>query len=246
MSLRAFNDAALLVTLLGLLAACTAPPTTRAPPAAAPPAAPRAAPAPAPAARLYRIDPASSDVRIFVTRAGPLAKLGHDHVIDAHALSGWARYSGSLDQASFALEVPVAALSVDDARLRSEAGGDFAEPLGEAARNGTRENMLSPALLDAARYPAIVLRSVTVAGAWPHLDAVVDVELAGHASRQQLAFDVSASARELHAHGELELKQSALGLTPFSLLLGALRVEDVVLVRFDVTATAPGRETPSR
>jgi hypothetical protein len=45
---------------------------------------------------------------------------------------------------------------------------------------------------------------------------------------------------ELHVEGELPLKQTDLGLTPFSLFGGALRVLDEIKVRFRVVARAEG------
>lgn len=240
MSLTRCAGALALAAGLALLAACAAPPPSRGTRTPQPqPPVPLAAPSSGPPPRIgprYRVLPESSDVRIFVTRAGPLAALGHDHVIDGRALSGWVQYQGAADRATFELSMPVAALSVDDPELRREAGGDFAEALGEEARNGTRANMLSAAVLDAERHPTLLIRSVAVMGSAPHLTATVAVEVAGHSSLQQVAFDLSVTPGRLRAQGELELKQSALGLTPFGLFLGALRVEDVLRVRFDVSA----------
>ena len=42
----------------------------------------------------------------------------------------------------------------------------------------------------------------------------------------------------LSATGVLELRQSALGLTPYSLMLGALQVQDQMTVKFKIVAVA--------
>jgi hypothetical protein len=47
-------------------------------------------------------------------------------------------------------------------------------------------------------------------------------------------------AGALIVSGEAALKQSELGLTPFSALLGALQVQDEMRVRFRIVARAAG------
>ena len=47
---------------------------------------------------------------------------------------------------------------------------------------------------------------------------------------------------ELQVQGELPLKQTDLGLTPFSLFGGALRVQDDIKVRFNIVARADAPE----
>jgi len=42
----------------------------------------------------------------------------------------------------------------------------------------------------------------------------------------------------LSASGSFELRQSALGLTPYSLMLGALQVQDAMTVKFRLVATS--------
>src|SRR5579871_3911828 len=234
-----------LTAVVAFLTACHAPPPRPAPspqaPAQAP--APAASPArpglpargPAPTAN-FRIDSARSELRVFVYRAGPMAALGHNHVIANRALQGWVRYAGALEDAAFELRVPCAGFSVDEPALRSAAGKDFSEAVDDEARRGTLDNMLGASVLDAAVHPTILVRSLELAGTPPHLNASVSIELAGHASRHLVPFDLVATSDLLHARGVLELKQSSLGLTPFSIFLGALRVEDTMRLEFDLNA----------
>jgi len=42
---------------------------------------------------------------------------------------------------------------------------------------------------------------------------------------------------DLVASGEVELRQSQLGLTPFSVMMGALQVQDAMRVQFRLIAT---------
>src|SRR5205807_981076 len=88
---------------------------------------------------------------------------GHNHVIASHSLSGTVYVPGDLMRASFEIHVPVAELSVDEVALREREGSaDFPPEVPEAARQGTRRNMLGAALLDGERHHEIVLGALQV------------------------------------------------------------------------------------
>ncbi len=186
--------------------------------------------------RLYRIDPAASELRILVYRAGPLAALGHNHVIANHALSGVAHVTPGLSGSTFQLVVPVAAFEVDPPALRREEGEDFSADIGADARNGTLHNLLGPGLLDADHYPQITLEGVRVEAGARGLTARLRTRVAGHESIIEAAFTTAAVEGGMAASGTLTLRQSALGLTPFSIMLGALQVRDEMTVRFHLVA----------
>lgn len=187
-------------------------------------------------AALYDIDAARSMLRLLVYRGGPMAAAGHDHVIQNRALAGWVDPASGDAQASFYVQVPVDDFTVDEVAARAEEGPDFAEEVSADAKSGTRHNMLSAALLDAAAYPVIAIRGAELQGTGGHYRATVQIAIAGHVSTQQLHFDVSRSADLLTATAEFPLRQSALGLTPFSVLMGALRVEDEIRVKLILVA----------
>jgi polyisoprenoid-binding protein YceI len=211
-----------------LLAACGAPPRLpNAHPAAPPPAAP-AAP--------YRIDSSHSELRLLVYRAGVMAALGHDHVIVNRALEGWVTFSGDLAGAAFYLAVPSSGFVVDEDAARRQEGADFSEEVDADAKAGTLHNMLGPAVLDAQGHPSITVRSVSVETATGGAQATVRVSVAGHESSLVVPFTVDTSPGRLHAQVDFTVRQTRLGLTPFSVFLGALRVEDQLRVKLDLVA----------
>jgi polyisoprenoid-binding protein YceI len=223
-----------------LLAACGAPqPRPQVPPGPAAPAKPpAAAPSkpPAAAGRVFRIDPAHSELRLLVYRSGAMASFGHNHVIVNRALGGWVAYPGAAAAASFSLSIPAGEFAVDDAALRQEEGADFADAVPEDAKAGTLRNMLSAAVLNAAQFPAITVRSVAVRGSDAAREATLALNVAGHESTLVAPFTVDISAGRLIASGALTLSQSDLGLAPFSVLLGALKVQDGMRVKFKIVA----------
>jgi hypothetical protein len=224
------------------LAACGAPKTRQSPvmgegvERARPPAGTAA----------YSIDSAQSELRLLVYRAGPMARLGHNHVILNRAIGGWVDAAARPESASFALYVPVADFVVDDARARSEEGQDFSAEVPEDAKSGTRRNMLSAALLDAERFPVITLTSVGIAqapeGNWV---ATLSIGVAGHESTLAVPFALEISSDRISAAGSAVVRQSELGLTPFSVMLGALQVQDDITVRFRFVAAAGSTQTGS-
>jgi len=197
-------------------------------------------------AHVYRIDAERSELRVLVYRAGPMARFGHNHVLINRALDGEVVLEAPRAASSFSLTVPVADFVVDEPQAREQEGADFPGEIPEDARTGTLHNMQSPALLDAAEFPAITVDSVALTETPGGMTATLAIKVAGHESRIDAPFmldadSVDADAQHADAHtltasGSMELRQSALGLTPFSILMGALQVQDTMRVKFKITA----------
>lgn len=175
---------------------------------------------------------------IWVYRGGALARAGHNHVVASHDLAGVVNIPDDLTRASFEVRIPVMKLTVDESELRAEAGPDFPAEVPDAAKEGTRHNMLSKALLDAEQYPEIVLRSESVAVIAPN-DLLAQVQVAvkdqTHSASVPVRYELGTD--ELTASGEFPLKQSDLGLTPFSVMLGAIQVQDEMKIHFKLHCT---------
>jgi polyisoprenoid-binding protein YceI len=218
-----------------LLAACHTAPTSAPPPAA--PTAAAAPSAPGAAGTRYVVDAGQSDVRLFVRREGPAAALGHNHVIAVRGLRGSVQLADAPEQARIELHFPVAELSIDEPDMRAAAGTDYQSVVNDAARTGTRNNMLGEQQLQSARYPEISISSgaVTATGA----DAVLvelQLQVRDHRSTVQVPVRWRHDSELLQADSEFTLQQSALGLTPLSVAMGALRVADAIEVRCRIVA----------
>ena len=190
-----------------------------------------------PAGPVYRIDPARSELRILAYRSGALARLGHNHVIESHELTGEVRLAaaGVLGGAAFSTTVPVAGFIVDASASRHEEGADFASEPTSADIEGTRHNLLGPGVLDAAAFPALTVdgsTTVTAAGVTAH----ARLNVRGHSSTVEVPLTVTAAPHLLTIRGGFGVTQSSLGLTPFSVGLGALAVRDQLELRFTIVA----------
>ncbi|HET9864705.1 MAG TPA: YceI family protein [Steroidobacteraceae bacterium] len=192
--------------------------------------------APPAGAQEYRVVADESLLQVYVYRGGAMARLGHNHVIASHDLAGSVYVTDDPLQTRFDIRFPVASLTVDEPGLRAAAGADFPSSVPQNAREGTRENMLSEALLDAARYPDIRLRATDVRAAGDGYDVGVEITLKGSTHPLRVPVTVRREAGAITASGEFPLKHSYLGLQPFSAALGALVVLDEMRVKFELTA----------
>jgi polyisoprenoid-binding protein YceI len=173
-------------------------------------------------------------VRVY--RGGTLARAGHNHIVASHDLAGAVYVAKDLAQSSFELEVPVAELTVDEAELRAAQGADFAADVPDSAKDATRRNMLGAAVLDAEHYPQISLRSANLEVNGDRLMTQVEVRIRDQVRTFTAAVSYTLNSNELLLQGELPIKQTDLGLAPFTALLGALQVQDQMQLQFHIVA----------
>jgi polyisoprenoid-binding protein YceI len=220
--------------LLGLVACQTSPPTPPAPPAAQQPG--MGTFAIPPGARELKVSPEDSLLQILVYRGGSMARLGHNHVVASHQLSGLVYLTDDPLATRFDIQVPVNELTIDEPALREAAGADFPPGVPQSARDGTRANMLSATLLDGSNYPTIRLRAMDVRAAGDGYDAGVEVTVKDVTQVLRVPVQLQRGDGGIVARGEFPLTQSQLGLKPFSAAMGTLVVLDEMHVRFEVTA----------
>lgn len=172
-----------------------------------------------------------------VYRDGPLAELGHNHVIASTAVSGWIHLRDPLESSTFSLALPLDSLVVDDPGRRVAAGPDFPDNLSATDREGTRRNLLGPALLDAARFPVLHLDAVAIEEARGGYVATARVDAAGVARQVRVPGTIERTDGGLVVSGAFVLTHADLGLTPFSAALGALRVREDIEIAYRLAAS---------
>jgi hypothetical protein len=227
----------LVATLLGLSACRTSPPSGQLP--APPPQVPEPVDIPA-GAREMLVVPGESLLQILVYRGGTMARLGHNHVIASRHLEGSVYLTEELTRTRFDLSFPVGELSIDEPALREAVGADFPANVPASAREGTRNNLLSPALLDGASHPVIRLTATDVKLGVDPLDVGVAVSFKGRVYHLRVPVHVERGAGTIVASGEFTLKQSELGLEPFSVAMGTLVVLDEMRIRYRFVAREKG------
>ena len=231
--MRRFRSVAVLAAATVLFVAC-APQETR------PPPAPTAATAVESTLQrryddlarsgkpVFDIDPARSLVVVEVRRAGTLASVGHDHVVASHDLRGYV--APSEGRADVLMRADT--LAVDEDGSRAEVGFDTHPTADDIA--GTRRNMLR--ILRADEHPFVVasvegIRAVSGAQVVRPTFTVAGVDRATEAPAT-----IEMTGDSIRITGRTSIRQTDFGIRPFSILGGALQVDDAVPVRFDIVA----------
>jgi len=225
--------AVILMFVLGSLAGCgTTPPDTVITDGVSAPLA-----TPAPDAKRFVVDAGASRVRFIVRRAGTLARLGHNHVILARRIEGEIALAPELSRTTVALQLPVDGFEVDPPAERAALGEGF-EPVPEQAVIGTRRNMLGPRVLDATRHATVRIDTVAVTGRADALAMTLRIRLREVSRDLTVPVAWRREGDTLSASADFEIRQSDFGITPLSVLGGALQVDDVVPVRLRIVAHA--------
>lgn len=189
----------MLVATLACLAACDSAPPLRASAAAV-----------------------GDELLVLVFRGGSAARLGHNHVLRAADLRvDW-------PAAGPVLRFRLDALDVDPPALRERLGPAFGSAVDDAARAGTRANLLKA--LEAAAHPEVVVRTLQQLGEGGRRAVEAEITLHGVARRQWLVVEVAAN----RARGEVVIRQSDFGIQPFTVLGGLLAVQDALVVQFEL------------
>jgi len=178
---------------------------------------------------VYRVAPAESLIVIEVRRGGSLARLGHDHVIASHEVTGYV----APDEGRADLYVALARLVVDEPDLRQEAGFDT-QPT-ESDIEGTRSNMLNH-VLEAERFPFALIAVSGADAKEKKATLAVAITLHGHGRTFQVPAEIEADGKSVGVSGKLAFNQSDFGITPYSLLGGAIAVKDGLALHFRIRA----------
>ena len=225
------------LSTLALLAGCAAVGESTAPPVTATEVAPEVTlrtREPAADAVRFTVVSASRQIRLLTFREGPMARLGHNHVITTTALTGTAWLTDDVGEALVRIVVPANGLAVDDADARAEEGEGFAEPVPEDDIAATRDNLLGDSLLRAGDYPFIRATCGDYAAATQTIDC--ELEVAGSTALVTMPGESVREARVVTARGEGTLTHTQLGLEPYSAAGGAIRVADGITLRFTIVA----------
>lgn len=178
--------------------------------------------------KVLRIDSKRSLVTIDVRRSGALAHLGHDHVVASHDATGYVDITGGRAD----LYLPLDRLAVDEPALRAEAG--FTTQPSEEAVSGTRRNMLDK-VLESGRFPFALIHITR--GATDRSALSVTITLHGTVKAVEIPAQIETMPGGLKISGQITFNQTDFGITPFSILGGALQVLDRLDLHFRIIAT---------
>ncbi len=182
------------------------------------------------AATAYQVTTASLEIHTF--KAGWLAGLAHNHVMETAEVQGTIYLIEPVDQSTARLYFRPWDLQLDDPSSRARAGAGFESERSAADVAATRTRMLGPSGFDSNEHPWVI-----VDVRWR--DAV-QVALQIGFRGDTYAFDVpmtwSIQAQEISAKADFELSHRALGIRPYSAFAGAIAVADPIRVQLTLSA----------
>jgi hypothetical protein len=183
----------------------------------------------------HHINTAASSARIYVYSGGMMSNLGHNHIVLARDIQGELWLQAAPQNSAFHLKLPVASFIVDPPDLRIRAGADFSSQPTAKDIEGTRHNMLGEKVLNAAQYPFIEIWSERIRGSGEKLTADVVVAARGQLKRISIPVLIVATQNGPTTHGKFSLKQSDIGITPFSIMMGAIAVRDELKIEYSLS-----------
>lgn len=216
--------------------ACLALATACVPVPPAEPAPPAFDPSGFSGGQVYRIVPDDSRLMLRVYRAGPLARLGHNHIVSTRDIEGAVYRHNRPERSGVVLKLPVRSFVVDDPELRRAAGEGFESTLDPEAVAGTRRNMLGGKLLEADEYPDIHLVSVRLERDGGRYRALMRITVKDRAQDVWIPAAVEQENSRLRIAGSTSISHAQLGLEPFSIMMGAIRVKDEMDIDFELVA----------
>jgi hypothetical protein len=209
------------------------------------------------AAATWKVDTGRSTFAVLTHKDGIAAKLGHDHLVIAHAPKTTLEFDAAEPQAAkLSVVVPVQSLEIDATAARQKhaerlrvlgALGDELKPIEADDRAEIRAAMLSPKQLFGERFGEVRAEllaleprgggaNARVALGW---NAKVRLEVRGVAVEKifPARFEVAEGGKELHAEVLGELLFTEFGIEPYSAALGAVKNADLFHLWVDLVAT---------
>lgn len=186
---------------------------------------------------VYTVLEGGSEIRIKVYRGGSLAALGHNHIISSSHITGKVFRHPDIRQSGFYLHLPVSHFVVDRTDYRQEAGNEFNSIPSEKDIIATFSNMLGERVLDAAHFPEIGIASIAIRPEQTLFRLTLRLTVRGFNHDVTTTANIKYDNQQLVAEGAFQLKQTDLNLTPFSILFGAITIQDSLNISYHIVAS---------
>ncbi len=176
--------------------------------------------------RTIDLGPTTATLTLHTGRQGAAAKVGHDLVLGVGAWNGTVTLDGTT--------VTALRVHAETSSLTVLEGHGGLKPLSD--KDKAKIESEATATLKSATVELTVATAVDGVGQGA---LVGDLTIGGKTQPFTLQFETTldGGAARVQAHGEIV--QTAFGIKPYSAMLGALKVRDLVEVRIEVTATLP-------
>lgn len=168
-------------------------------------------------------DSSTGTLHVLTGVDGVAARMGHRLTIAVNSWHATVAWDGD-KPSSLTLTADVDSLSV-------ESGEGGVTPLSPPERLVARSNALKT--LSVKRFPTIRFTSTAIEATTPGYRITGQLEICGR--RREHVVDVAVNGNEVSASSQV--RQSDFGVKPYSMMMGSLRVADVVTVVLNASAT---------
>lgn len=176
----------------------------------------------------YNIVAAESSFTVFVAKDGVLARLAHDHNIGVKGFSG---------------KITIPNNSASAGMLELDADARSLVILDQISAKDKTEitNNMNTYVLESAKFPKVSFRSTSISnfsqnGNNASLTVNGDLTVHGATKRIAILVSVAQTGSSLRATGQYTLRQTDFGIKPYSAALGAIKVKNEVVIRFNMVA----------
>lgn len=174
----------------------------------------------------WTLGPDDGELTVRTGVAGRAARMGHRLTIVMQSWRGTVDWSAG--------EPTAVRLHVDVDSLQIVSGEGGVTPLAGPEKSVARGNALKS--LDAKRFPAIEFASDTVTTVKGGYLLSGQVEIHGVSQDIEVTVVVGEDGGQWQINSETTVSQSAFGVRPYSLMMGAMKVADEVTVSFSARA----------
>ena len=176
----------------------------------------------------YNIVAAESSLTVFVAKDGALARMAHDHNIGVKIFSG-------------RVNVPASGANAGTLELDADARSLVILDQISAKDKAEITNNMNNSVLESAKFPKITFRSTSLTNFTQNgnnANFTVNGDLTLHGATKRIAIPVSVAqtGSSLRATGQYTLRQTDFGIKPYSAFLGAIKVKNEVVIKFNIVA----------
>ena len=173
--------------------------------------------------------PADGTLTLHTGVEGRAARLGHALTLELSEWRAIAQVDGE-DLTSVELTAVLSSLSV-------VSGSGGVKPLSDKDKVAIRDNALET--MKADQHPEVTVRSTAVTATGDGYDVAVQVSVGGVVQPAELAVTVRPTGDRLEVRAVTGIVQTQHGLSPYSAMMGGLKVTDRVEVRLTATVSRP-------
>lgn len=178
-----------------------------------------------------QLGPDDGALTLHTGREGVGSKVGHDLTI---AVEQWRATATFGDSATVPTALELTAHLPSLAVVRGDGG---LKPLSDKDRRTIHDNAMKT--LKTKDHPHVTFTSTAVRREAAGLIVEGTLQLAGTSKPFEVALQVAEEGGQLHLTAEVPVRQTDFGISPYSGLLGALKVADVVVLRLDARVASP-------